>query len=89
MALLREMHCIPMGSDAWINLPRKGGVAFAAQESWVQNETIKVRLEALVWTSFLRICRTTFSLVQLMTRNVIRLVSGDNSKWYIFLRGLQ
>ena len=42
MALLGEMHYIPLGPDSWVNLPRKGGVAYAAQESWVQNETIKV-----------------------------------------------
>lgn len=42
MALLGEMHYIPLGPDSWVNLPREGGVAYAAQESWVQNETIKV-----------------------------------------------
>ena len=42
MALLGEMHYIPSGPESWRNLPREGGVAFAAQESWVQNETIKV-----------------------------------------------
>jgi hypothetical protein len=36
-----EMHFIPSTADAWFNLPRKGGVAYAAQESWVQNETIR------------------------------------------------
>jgi len=36
-----EMHFIPLTPDAWFNLPRKGGVAYAAQESWVQNETIR------------------------------------------------
>ncbi|KAI0918361.1 hypothetical protein AcV5_002367 [Taiwanofungus camphoratus] len=41
MALLGEMHYIPGGSDSYVNLPRLGGVAYAAQESWVQNETIK------------------------------------------------
>ena len=41
MALLSEMHYIPLGPDSWVNLPREGGVAYAAQESWVQNETIK------------------------------------------------
>ncbi|KAH6912895.1 ATP-binding cassette transporter [Coprinopsis sp. MPI-PUGE-AT-0042] len=41
MALLGEMHFVPMASDSWFNLPRSGGVAYAAQESWVQNETIK------------------------------------------------
>jgi len=41
MALLGEMHFIPTNPDSWFNLPRGGGVAYAAQESWVQNETIK------------------------------------------------
>ena len=44
MALLGEMHYIPSGPESWANLPRTGGVAYAAQESWVQNETIKVCL---------------------------------------------
>ncbi|RPD55442.1 P-loop containing nucleoside triphosphate hydrolase protein [Lentinus tigrinus ALCF2SS1-7] len=41
MALLGEMHYIPQGPDSFVNLPRGGGVAYAAQESWVQNDTIK------------------------------------------------
>ncbi|KAI0725238.1 hypothetical protein C8Q72DRAFT_853404 [Fomitopsis betulina] len=41
MALLGEMHYMPAGPDSFFNLPRTGGVAYAAQESWVQNETIK------------------------------------------------
>ena len=41
MALLGEMHYIPSGPDSFVNLPREGGVAYAAQESWVQNDTIK------------------------------------------------
>ncbi|EIM92492.1 uncharacterized protein STEHIDRAFT_127305 [Stereum hirsutum FP-91666 SS1] len=41
MALLGEMHFVPSGPGSWFNLPREGGVAYAAQESWVQNETIK------------------------------------------------
>ncbi|KDQ56808.1 hypothetical protein JAAARDRAFT_36283 [Jaapia argillacea MUCL 33604] len=41
MALLGEMHFIPSGPGSWFNLPRNGGVAYAAQESWVQNESIK------------------------------------------------
>lgn len=36
-----EMHYVPLTSDSWFNLPRKNGVAYAAQESWVQNATIK------------------------------------------------
>jgi ABC-type multidrug transport system fused ATPase/permease subunit len=35
------MHFMPSGVDSWFNLPRAGGVAYAAQESWVQNETIR------------------------------------------------
>ncbi|KAF9564162.1 P-loop containing nucleoside triphosphate hydrolase protein [Agrocybe pediades] len=41
MALLGEMHFIPSVADSWFNLPRAGGIAYAAQESWVQNATIK------------------------------------------------
>ncbi|KAI0068087.1 hypothetical protein BV25DRAFT_1834393 [Artomyces pyxidatus] len=41
MALLGEMHFIPLGPGSWFHLPREGGVAYAAQESWVQNETIR------------------------------------------------
>ena len=44
MALLGEMHFIPMSPDAWYHLPRSGGVSYAAQESWVQNETIRVNM---------------------------------------------
>ncbi|KAF7348327.1 ATP-binding cassette transporter [Mycena sanguinolenta] len=40
MALLGEMHFMPSGPDSWYNLPRNSGIAYAAQESWVLNETI-------------------------------------------------
>ncbi|KAG1853664.1 P-loop containing nucleoside triphosphate hydrolase protein [Suillus subluteus] len=48
-ALLGEMHLTPSGPTSWFNLPHKGGVAYAAQESWVQNEIIRaiVRFDAL------------------------------------------
>ena len=36
-----EMHFEPNGANAGFRLPRGGGVAYAAQEAWVQNETIK------------------------------------------------
>ena len=42
MALLSEMHYIPMGPNSFYNLPRNHGVAYATQESWVLNETIRV-----------------------------------------------
>ncbi|KAL0950639.1 hypothetical protein HGRIS_007427 [Hohenbuehelia grisea] len=41
MALLGEMHFVPAGMESWYHLPRAGGLAYAAQESWVQNETIR------------------------------------------------
>ncbi|TCD68828.1 hypothetical protein EIP91_009695 [Steccherinum ochraceum] len=41
MALLGEMHYIPAGPDSLVSLPRAGGVAYHAQESWVLNETIR------------------------------------------------
>ncbi|EMD39570.1 hypothetical protein CERSUDRAFT_150130 [Gelatoporia subvermispora B] len=41
MALLGEMHYTPMGLESFVSLPRDGGIAYAAQESWVQNETIR------------------------------------------------
>ncbi|KAJ6479091.1 hypothetical protein C8R45DRAFT_933872 [Mycena sanguinolenta] len=36
-----EMHFIPSSLDSWYNLPRHSGIAYAAQESWVLNETIR------------------------------------------------
>lgn len=42
IALLGEMHYIPTQPGSWLNLPREHGVAYAAQESWVQSESIRV-----------------------------------------------
>ncbi|KAJ7145004.1 multidrug resistance-associated ABC transporter [Mycena crocata] len=44
MALLGEMHFSPSSRDSWFNLPRDGGVAYAAQQSWVQHDTIKANI---------------------------------------------
>ena len=44
MALLGEMYYQPSGPDSWFNLPRNEGVAYAAQESWVLNETVRVSI---------------------------------------------
>ncbi|KAJ7646982.1 P-loop containing nucleoside triphosphate hydrolase protein [Roridomyces roridus] len=41
MALLGEMHFVRSSPSSWYNLPRGEGVAYAAQESWVQNDTIR------------------------------------------------
>ena len=42
MALLGEMYYKPQNVGSWYSLPRKEGVAYAAQETWVLNETIQV-----------------------------------------------
>ena len=45
MALLGEMYFHPgSGSDgeSGYEIPREGGIAYAAQESWVLNDTIRV-----------------------------------------------
>ena len=52
MALLGEMHYTPQGPSSYMRLPRDSGVAYAAQESWVQNDTIRVR--AFIWASLSR-----------------------------------
>ncbi|KZT60639.1 P-loop containing nucleoside triphosphate hydrolase protein [Calocera cornea HHB12733] len=44
MALLGEMHYEAQSVDSWFNLPRGGGIAYVAQESWVQNDTIKANI---------------------------------------------
>ncbi|KAH9851387.1 multidrug resistance-associated ABC transporter [Lenzites betulinus] len=41
MALLGEMHARPGGPESFASLPRAGGVAYAAQESWVLSDTIR------------------------------------------------
>ncbi|KAF9449128.1 multidrug resistance-associated ABC transporter [Macrolepiota fuliginosa MF-IS2] len=41
MALLGEMHLLPARPNCWYGLPRENGIAYAAQESWVQNDTIR------------------------------------------------
>ncbi|EJD51853.1 ATP-binding cassette transporter [Auricularia subglabra TFB-10046 SS5] len=41
LALFGELHFEPENPSSWYQLPRAGGVAYAAQEAWVQNETIK------------------------------------------------
>jgi hypothetical protein len=41
MALLGEMHFLPIQPNSWYGLPREKGIAYASQESWVQNDTIR------------------------------------------------
>lgn len=42
MALLDEMYYKPHGVGSWYGLPRESGIAYAPQESWVLNTTIRV-----------------------------------------------
>ncbi|KAI9436510.1 hypothetical protein BJY52DRAFT_1230473 [Lactarius psammicola] len=48
MALFGKMHFVPMNPDSWYHLPRSGGISYAAQESWVQNETIRLRMTEML-----------------------------------------
>jgi ABC-type multidrug transport system fused ATPase/permease subunit len=41
MALLGEMHYIPMGPNSWVNMPARNGVAYCAQESWIRSLSVK------------------------------------------------
>lgn len=70
------MHYIPSGPDSFYNLPREGGVAYAAQESWVQNETIRVRCKLHLIVTCVRTdtrLRITFCLVlHMMKSDTIR-----------------
>jgi ABC-type uncharacterized transport system fused permease/ATPase subunit len=42
-----EMVHSPLSSRSLVQLPRDGGLAYAAQESWVMNETIRVHAGSL------------------------------------------
>ncbi|KAH7101269.1 ATP-binding cassette transporter [Auriculariales sp. MPI-PUGE-AT-0066] len=44
LALLGELHFEPETLSSWYQLPRKGGVAYAAQEAWVLNETVRTNI---------------------------------------------
>ena len=57
-----EMHFLPYEPNSWFNLPRDGGVAYAAQESWVLNDTIRVWLN-VEEDGFLMLSRVTSFLV--------------------------
>jgi hypothetical protein len=35
------MHYVPTGPGSWVNISRDGGIAYCAQESWVQSLTIR------------------------------------------------
>lgn len=79
MALLGEMHYVPSGPESFVQLPRAGGVAYAAQESWVQNETIRVSVTCFVClVNALTVARrTTSSLVRPSTRSATTRLSSS------------
>jgi hypothetical protein len=64
------MHFVPSAPDSWFNLPREGGVAYAAQEAWVQNETIRVSTVPMNNTqTLIAAARTTFYLEPSTTKS--------------------
>ncbi|KAJ7454991.1 P-loop containing nucleoside triphosphate hydrolase protein [Mycena galericulata] len=44
LSLLGETNYTPSSPGSWYNLPRRDGVAYVAQESWVQSDTIKANI---------------------------------------------
>ena len=62
-----EMHAIPSGPESFVELPREGGVAYAAQESWIQNETIKVCV--------------LFGFILAVAYSIAGLSEGEHSVW--------
>ncbi|KAH7905541.1 hypothetical protein BJ138DRAFT_1017581, partial [Hygrophoropsis aurantiaca] len=80
MALLGEMHFIPSDPTSWYGVPRNEGVAYAAQESWVQNETIR----AYIMTSFLLINMILTSPIVLyqcaLERDLTLFEAGDQTE---------
>lgn len=70
MALLGEMHfCKEPGPDSWFNLPRGDGVAYCAQEAWIQNDTIKV------YMAFVTVPMVFFDMILQLEQHSIRAAS--------------
>lgn len=38
------MNFLPSSPSSWFNLPRSGGIAYAAQEPWIENTTIRANI---------------------------------------------
>lgn len=73
LALLGELHYVPIGLDSWYNLPRDGGVSYCAQEPWILNETIRVGFLMIAYHSG--------------PRSLIAQISGKYSVWPTVRRG--
>ena len=80
MALLGEMRYEATSPNSFVSLPRGGGVAYHAQESWILNETIRVSLIVSGQSRSLNLNRriTSFS-VYLTMRLVIEKVRSLNT----------
>ncbi|KAF8319735.1 hypothetical protein DL93DRAFT_2124628 [Clavulina sp. PMI_390] len=78
LALLGELHFAPPGPDSWFNLPREKGIAYAAQEAWVLNETIK---ENIVFGSKFDEARYKATLTQCaLDRDMELFSAGDETE---------
>ena len=80
MALLGEMRYEATSPNSFVSLPRGGGVAYHAQESWILNETIRVSFALFERSWSLNLDRrTTFCSVCLMMRLAIAKVRFLNT----------
>jgi ABC-type uncharacterized transport system fused permease/ATPase subunit len=80
LALLGEMHYVPTGPGSWVNIPRDGGIAYCAQESWVQSLTIRDNIlfgKAYDETRYKK--GTSMLLTRLHSRTDERLQSSTNA----------
>ena len=51
------MYYLPRGPGSWYNLPNHLGVAYAAQEHWVFNATVKVSVSFVALACILILCK--------------------------------
>ncbi|KAI0031305.1 P-loop containing nucleoside triphosphate hydrolase protein, partial [Vararia minispora EC-137] len=87
LALLGEMRFGALGElparrdeehpqgDAWVSLPRESGVAYAAQESWVLNETIRDNILFGAPYDAARYDKVIYQCA--LTRDLARFAAGD------------
>ncbi|KAJ7270896.1 hypothetical protein C8J57DRAFT_1602969, partial [Mycena rebaudengoi] len=75
---------VPSTPSSWYSPPRARGVAYAAQESWVLNETIKVNF--LFWRkAFLCLVTFVLSYACALERD---LTAGDGTEDFNIAQGL-
>ncbi|EJU03270.1 hypothetical protein DACRYDRAFT_115475 [Dacryopinax primogenitus] len=88
MALLGEMHFDKQGVESWFNLPRQHGIAYAAQESWVQNDTIRVGERGLTLSggqkARITLARAVYSGAQiLLLDDVLSALDVHTARWIV------